>query len=249
MILRAGLRRCYDPPVTRLYALGDLHLSTSGAKPMDVFGEAWAGHADRIAARWDATVRTEDVVLLAGDLSWARNLDEARGDLAWIGSRPGRKILLRGNHDGWWGSLKRVREALPAGCVALQNDAVDLGRWVVVGARGWTDSADPRATAADAHVFRRELERLRLSLGDADRRFGRSRPRIAVLHYPPWILGREPSAVVPLLRDGGVSDCVYGHLHGADHALAVTGLHHGIRYHLVAADAVGFAPVRIADSP
>ena len=235
--------------MARLFALGDLHLSTSGDKPMDVFGEAWVGHADRIAASWDETVGPDDAVLLAGDLSWARHLDDARGDLAWIGSRPGRKVLLRGNHDGWWQSLKRVRAALPPGCVALQNDAVDLGPWVVVGARGWTDPADPSSAAGDADVFRRELERLRLSIADADGRLGRSRPRIAVLHYPPWIGGREPSAVVPLLREAGVSDCVYGHLHGADHALAVTGLHEGIRYHLVAADAVGFAPVRIADSP
>ena len=248
-ILRASFRRCYDPPVAELYALGDLHLSTSGAKPMDVFGGVWAHHAERIAASWDATVSADDVVLLAGDLSWARDLDEARGDLAWIGGRPGRKVLLRGNHDSWWASLARVRAALPPGCVALQNDAVDLGPWVVVGARGWTDPADPMALATDAEVFRRELERLRLSIADADRRFGRSRPRIAMLHYPPWIRGREPSAVVTLLEDGGVGECVYGHLHGADHVLAVTGLQAGIRYHLVAADAVGFAPVRIAAAP
>lgn len=229
-----------------LFALGDLHLSTSGAKPMDVFGEAWAGHAARMARHWDATVGPGDVVLLAGDLSWARRLDEARGDLAWIGARPGRKLLLRGNHDSWWGSLARVRTELPDGCLALQHDAHDLGPWVVVGARGWTEPADPTATAADAAIFDRELERLRLSIQDADRRFGRVKPRVAMLHYPPWILGREPSPVVPVLKDGGVSDCVYGHLHGADHALGVRGEHGGIRYHLVAADAVGFTPVRIA---
>lgn len=231
--------------MARLYALGDLHLSTSGAKPMDVFGAAWAGHAGRMAASWDATVDPGDVVLLAGDLSWARDLDEARGDLAWIGARPGLKVLLRGNHDSWWGSLARVRAAVPAGCLALQNDAHDLGAWIVVGARGWTDPADPVATPEDAAVFQRELERLRLSIADADRRFGRSKPRVAMLHYPPWIVGRDPSAVVGVLSRAGVTDCVYGHLHGADHALAVTGPHGGIRYHLVAADAVGFAPVGI----
>jgi predicted phosphohydrolase len=232
-----------------LFALGDLHLSTSGDKPMDVFGEVWARHDERMAAAWDASVGPEDVVLLAGDLSWARKLEQAAGDLAWIASRPGRKLLLRGNHDGWWGSVAQVRSKLPAGCSALQNDAHDVGPWIVVGARGWTEPGDPIATAEDAAIFRRELERLRLSIADADRRFGREKPRVAMLHYPPWIEGRAPSEVVTLLRDGAVRDCVYGHLHGKDHALGVVGERDGIRYHLVAADAVGFAPVRIAASP
>jgi len=232
-----------------LFALGDLHLSTSGAKPMDVFGEIWSRHDETMARAWDAAVSPSDVVLLAGDLSWARNLDEAAGDLAWIGRRPGRKLLLRGNHDGWWGSLAKVRAHLPEGCAALQHDAHDVGPWVVVGARGWTAPDDPVATEDDAAIFHRELERLRLSIADADRRFGRVKPRVAMLHYPPWIVGRAPTAVVPLLREAGVSDCVYGHLHGADHALAVRGEREGIRYHLVAADAVAFTPVRIAVAP
>lgn len=233
----------------RLFALADLHLSSTGAKPMDVFGAAWAGHAGRMAAAWDASVAEGDVVLLPGDLSWARSLDEARGDLSWIGQRPGLKLLLRGNHDGWWGSLSRVRAALPPGCLALQNDAHRVGAWVVLGARGWTDPDDPIATEADREIFERELARLRLSIEDADRRFGREVPRVAMVHYPPWIRGRAPTAVVQLLHEARVRDCVYGHLHGADHALGLTGEHDGIRYHLVAADAVGFTPVQLAASP
>jgi predicted phosphohydrolase len=230
--------------MARLFAIADLHLSGSGAKPMDVFGAVWKDHATRIAAAWDATVAPGDVVLLPGDLSWARDLDEARVDLAWIGARPGVKFLLRGNHDGWWSTIAKVRQALPSRCHALQNDAYDLGEVVLVGARGWTAPDDPMAAPGDATIFLRELERLRLSIADADRRFGRASPRVAMLHFPPWIEGRAPSDVVRTLREGGVGTCVYGHLHGADHALAVQGEKDGIRFHLVAADAIDFAPLQ-----
>ena len=226
----------------RLFAIADLHLSSSGAKPMDVFGAAWKDHAQRMAFAWDAAVGAEDSVLLPGDLSWARDLEEARPDLAWIGARPGRKVLLRGNHDGWWTSIAKVRRALPPGCVALQNDAIDLGPVVLVGARGWTAPDDPMAAEGDAAIFLRELTRLRLSIDDADRRFGRIKPRWAMLHYPPWLQGRKPTEVVDVLRAGAVSSCVYGHLHGADHALGVQGERDGLRFRLVAADAIGFAP-------
>ncbi len=210
---------------------------------MDVFGEVWIGHAARMAASWDALVEPGDTVLLPGDLSWARTMSEVQGDLEWIGARPGRKLLLRGNHDGWWKSIARVRRALPPGCHALQNDAVELEDGVVIAARGWISPDDPTASAEDAAIFHRELERLKLSIADADRRFGRLAPRIAMLHYPPWVEGRAPSAVVEVLRASGVQTCVYGHLHGADHALGVTGEREGIRYLLVAADAIGFAPL------
>jgi len=209
---------------------------------MDVFGAAWTGHPARMAAQWDAAVGPDDAVLLPGDLSWARDLDEAAGDLAWIGARPGTKYLLRGNHDGWWASLGKMRRALPAGCHALQHDAFDLGGTVLVGARGWTSPDDPTATPEDATVFERELERLRLSIAFADRSFGRTAPRVAMVHFPPWIEGRPPSPVVSLLKEGGVATCVYGHLHGADHPLGVQGVRDGIRFQLVASDAIGFAP-------
>lgn len=229
----------------RLFALADLHLSTSGHKPMDVFGELWLNHAERMRDRWDALVEPQDTVLLPGDLSWGRNLREAAGDLAWIGERPGLKVLLRGNHDGWWTSRSRVLEALPEGCSILQNDAISLGDRVVVGTRGWTDPRDPIAVPGDKKIFTRELERLRLSVAFADRKFGRELPRLAMLHYPPLLEGRRPSDVVGVLKSAGVHDCVYGHLHGDDHRLAVNGIRDGIHYHFVAADAVEFTPVEI----
>jgi len=231
--------------MAQLFALADLHLSLGSDKPMDVFGELWRDHPRRMAEAWDRSVAPADTVLLPGDLSWAKNLAEATADLAWIGQRPGRKLLLRGNHDSWWTSASRVRAALPEGCDLLQNDSHRIGDRVVVGARGWTAPDDPIAEENDGKVFERELERLRLSVLHADRTHGRELDRIGMLHFPPWIAGRAPTAVVELLQRAGVSVVVYGHLHGADHALAIRGERAGMRYCFVAADAVGFAPVQL----
>ena len=230
----------------RWFALADLHLSLSGAKPMDVFGELWRDHAPRMAAAWDQSVGEGDLVLLPGDLSWGRNLAEARDDLAWIHARPGRKLLLRGNHDSWWSkSVGKVRAALPDSLTLLHHDAHQIDGRVVVGARGWTAPDDPAAAPGDDLVFARELERLKLSVADADRRFDPALPRTAMVHYPPWLRGRAPSAVVEVLQGARVSTCVYGHLHGDDHANALTGTHGGIDFHFVAADFVGVRPVEI----
>lgn len=229
----------------RLFGLADLHLSLASDKPMDIFGEVWRDHTQRMADAWDERVGAEDTVLIAGDVSWGRNLEEAAADLAWIGKRPGRKLILRGNHDSWWTSIAKVRRILPPGCQALQHDAVQVEQWVVVGARGWTTPQDPGAQAHDSEVFKRELGRLGLSIADADRRFGRELPRLAMAHFPPWLEGQRPSEVVRLLQEAGVRACVYGHLHGADHRLAVRGAREGISYYFVAADAVGFAPVEL----
>jgi predicted phosphohydrolase len=230
----------------RWFALADLHLSLSGEKPMDVFGDLWRDHASRMAAAWDAGVAADDVVLLPGDLSWGRTLEEAGPDLAWIHARPGRKVLLRGNHDAWWGrSVGKVRAALPRSCTLLHHDALQIDGHVLVGARGWTAPGDPHAQPGDEAVFARELARLALSVADADRRLDRALPRTAMVHYPPWLRGQAPTPVVDVLKEAGVTTCVYGHLHGEDHALALTGEHGGITFHFVAADAVNFTPVPI----
>ncbi len=230
----------------KIFAIADLHLSSDGAKPMDVFGENWIRHTARIAESWDRIVSSADTVLLPGDLSWASNLKGAAADLAWIGERPGRKILLRGNHDTWWGSLSKLRQRLPEGCEPLQNNAFQVdGRAVVIGARGWTAPDDPVAEPGDGKIFARELARLRLSAEDADRRFGRDLPRLAMLHFPPWIEGRPPTEVVTILQEAKVKTCVYGHLHGKDQVLGVVGRRDGIDYRLIAADAVDFRPVEV----
>lgn len=227
----------------RLFALADLHLGVAVNKPMDVFGPLWERHAERIEAHWRRLVGPEDWVLVPGDISWAMKLEEALPDLRFIDSLPGRKLLLKGNHDYWWTSRSKVEALLPPSLSLLQNDARDLGSGVgVVGTRGWTPPDAPRATAEDKKIYEREVGRLELSLKAARGRFERL---VAMIHYPPIYAGLGETAFVPLLREAGVKVCVYGHLHGPDHRYAVKGDRNGVRYYFVAADAVDFAPVEI----
>lgn len=207
----------------KLWALGDPHLSLGGEKPMDVFGPAWRDHVPRLSAAWDRAVESDDVVLLAGDVSWARRLAEARVDLEFLAARPGRlKVLLRGNHDSWWTSAAQVRAALPAGLVILQNDALRLPEGVVLcGARGWNPPGTPFGDPEkDPPLFRRELDRLDLSLAHAAELRRPGDILVAVLHYPPVGPGESASEVLERLNAAGAEVAVYGHLHGEDHASA-----------------------------
>lgn len=230
---------------TVIWGISDLHLSFSTDKPMDIFGDHWLGHAEKMAAAWDALVQPNDVVLCPGDLSWAMKLAEAGPDLDWIGARPGRKILGRGNHDYWWSAIGRVRAALPSGCVALQNDAVDLGDVVVAGSRLWAAPGGLDFKEADQKIYEREIIRLRMSL-QAGRKLAAERPLIAAVHYPPFTARQEPTAYSELLEEFGVKLCVYGHLHGRrSHRTAVVGARGPVQYRLIACDYLDFSPTRV----
>ncbi|MHC4551048.1 MAG: metallophosphoesterase [Planctomycetota bacterium] len=231
----------------KVFALADLHLGHAVAKPMDIFGPRWERHAERMAAGWRAVVGEEDWVLVPGDISWAMKLDEARADLDFLDALPGRKVLLKGNHDYWWTSRAKVEAVLPPSLRLLQHDCVDLGAGVgVVGTRGWTPPHAPRATEQDGKIYARELARLTLSVGAARGRFDLL---IAMLHYPPMYEGFGETEFVPILKEAGVRICVYGHLHGDDHRYAVEGLRDGITYRFVAADATDFTPVHLELAP
>ncbi len=218
-----------------VFAIADLHLPAA-QKPMDVFGPHWKDHFQRISADWLSRVGPEDTVLLPGDLSWAMRLEEAKDDLASIGRLPGRKILLRGNHDYWWSSIGRVRRALGEGMYALQNDSLLLDGRLYAGTRGWM-LPGPDADEDDLRIYNRERLRLEMSLKHARARDGET-PITALMHYPP--LTEEQPGFSDLLRDYGVSDCVYGHLHGAAIHGGVRGLRDGVRYHQVSCDGLGF---------
>jgi predicted phosphohydrolase len=233
-----------------IYGISDLHLSFSTDKPMDVFGDHWVDHAGRMAEAWDALVGDDDVVLCPGDLSWAMKLDQASADLSWIGDRPGRlKVLGRGNHDYWWSAIGKVRKALPEGCVALQNDAVDLGDVVVAGSRCWAAPGGLDFSEADEKIYQRELGRLRLSL-EAGRKLAGDRPLLAAIHYPPFGADGRETGFSKLLEEFAVDLCVYGHLHGRHaHRTAVEGEVRGVRYRLIACDYLGFRPVPLWPLP
>jgi uncharacterized protein len=228
-----------------IFGISDLHLSFSTGKPMDIFGSHWKNHAQKMAESWDSMVGPEDIVLCPGDLSWAMRLDEAQPDLQWIGDRPGKKILGRGNHDYWWNGIKKVRAALPESCIALQNDAVALDDAVIAGSRLWSGPGALDYGPDDQKIYERELSRLELSLKNA-RQISEGKPIIASVHYPPFRADGRPTHFVPLLHEYGVELCVYGHLHGkSSHRTAVVGDVDGITYRLIACDYLGFKPQRL----
>ena len=235
-----------------IFAVSDLHLSLTApfdpatppalAKPMDMFGPAWRDMPRRLAAAWRATVGPEDAVLLPGDLSWAMTLDEAAHDFDYLAALPGRKIIIKGNHDYWWQSLSKVRSALPPGIVALQHDAVAVGGFAVTGTRGWLQDGHADYSAADdEHVYERELLRLQMALDAAAQL---TLPILALMHYPP-LLTDEDSGFSRLLEQYPVVACLYGHIHGNRRA-AFSGTRRGIRYVNCSVDRLGCAPRLIA---
>nr|MBR4281281.1 metallophosphoesterase [Clostridia bacterium] len=225
----------------RLFAIGDLHLPGGQEKPMDVFGGHWEGHFERIAGDWRARVTDEDVVLIPGDTSWAMQLSDAVPDLETIGNLPGRKILIKGNHDYWWGGIGQVRRVLPESMAALQHDVADLGDVVVTGTRGWTfPTEEAPLSAEDERVYARELIRLELAL-NAAQKTADGRPVLLMLHYPPLYQTVRDTAFTRLIERFQVHAVVYGHLHGAGLRAGFTGEWNGVRYMLSSCDALGFA--------
>lgn len=226
----------------RLFGISDLHLSHRSDKPMDRFGDHWAGHAQRMAQSWDALVQPDDVVLCPGDISWALKLEEADQDLAWLGKRPGTKVLCRGNHDYWWSGIGKVRQALPPNTFALQNDAIDLGDYVICGSRLWAAPGALDFQASDQKIYEREVLRLKMSL-QAGTRLAAGRMLVAAVHYPPFAANGRHTDFSRLICDSDAKLCVYGHLHGArSHATAVEGLRDGVVFHLIACDRLDFVP-------
>jgi predicted phosphohydrolase len=213
---------------------------------MDIFGDRWKNHPQRIAAAWRERVRDDDVVLIAGDISWALKLREALADLEWIAALPGRKVLSRGNHDYWWESPGRVRRILPPSLAIVQADALDLGDAVVCGTRGWITPETPGfRPAEDQVVYNRELVRLEAALAAARRLAAGAKPIVVMFHYPPF-LDRRPTEFARRIAAAGAAACVYGHLHRpSDWSAATQGLVEGVFYQLTACDYLGFGPVAV----
>jgi predicted phosphohydrolase len=239
-----------------IWALSDLHLSTSGAKPMDVFGGHWDNHAARMAEAWDRLVADDDIVLSPGDFSWANKPMEAAGDFAWLAARPGHKVMVKGNHDYWWtGTHAKMAQLLPRRTHALKKTACVLHGVGFFGARGGdfaplTRYGDERSATDIETWLAREEHELRLSIAaldklDADA--GRPRGlRICLFHYPPIPPGRQASRFTPLIESAGASHCIYGHLHGTEVSSAkVEGIFNGVHYRCASCDQVGFSPMLV----
>ena len=235
--------RTTDSPA--IFAISDLHLPGGKDKPMHIFGSHWEGHFDQIAQDWRARVGDDDIVLIPGDISWAMQLDEAMADLHMIGALPGRKILIRGNHDYWWSAISRLRRQLPKGMYALQNDALVLDDIVFCCSRGWMQPQGEH-DEENARIYQRELMRMRLSL-EAARRQHREGRLIALCHYPPSDAAGRESPMTELFSLFDASDVVYGHLHGQALNGAFEGSIDGVRYHCVSCDYLNFRLMQLGD--
>jgi len=211
---------------------------------MDIFGDEWRDHDKKIAANWDRVVAPEDVVLIAGDTSWALRLPEAVPDFEWIAARPGTKILAKGNHCYFWGTRHKMLEVLePLGIRPLNAECQVLGDIAVAATRGWITPADPQFDPEkDEIIYLRELQRLERALTQIPAGIKHA---IALMHYPPCAHPKDESGFVSLLQEYGVDQVVYGHLHGRYLQHAIAGIHWNMEFICVSADNIDFSPIRV----
>ena len=227
-----------------LYVLGDPHLSFRSQKPMDIFGGAWNGYVDKLRDGL-SVLREEDTIVLAGDISWGMSLEESTEDFAFLDVFPGRKLIVKGNHDYWWTTANKTyrfwEEHGFKTLNLLHNNCYEYGGYALCGTRGWF--LDEDKNGHNQKVFNRELLRLETSLKAAG-----EKPKLVFLHYPPLYQGYSCPEILNLLEQYRVRACYYGHLHGGSHRLALEGMHGGVDYHLVAGDYLGFHPLKICES-
>lgn len=226
-----------------LYAIGDLHLSLGTDKPMDVFGGAWVGYMDKLREGL-SVIKPEDTTVLLGDLSWALDMEGAAADFSFINAIPGRKIILKGNHDYWWTTATKFYKFCAENgfenMFILNNNCHFYEETALCGTRGWFFEEDAAAGSHNDKIFKRELIRLETSLKAAG-----EHKIYCFLHYPPRYRGYECPEILELLKRYRATLCCYGHLHGDSHKLAVEGLYDGVDFRLCAADFLKFRPLRL----
>ena len=229
----------------KIYCLGDLHLSGSPPqKPMDIFGEEWRNHPEKIKSNWQKIIKDEDLVIVCGDISWGMTIKKAAVDLEWLAALPGRKLLCRGNHDYWWSSVTKLRSQFP-NLTFIQNDYVLLGDLAICASRGWKVPSNPEFKPEDEKIYLRELVRLGLGL-DAAMKAG-AKEILVALHFPPVFHAEESNGYTELFSKYPIHQVVFGHIHGEKNIAVFEGEKEGISYKLCSADTQGFTPVFIRD--
>lgn len=230
----------------KIYAISDLHLSFGSNKPMDVFGEQWKDYLSIIKADWQERVKPEDVVLVAGDISWAMRLEDTEEDFKFLGSLNGHIYMIKGNHDYWWNGISSVRKVLPENVTAIQNDAFKAGDYIICGTRGWVVPETPNAgSEEDKKIYAREQIRLDLTLKSAKALQKNGEKIICMMHYPPTNSAWDDSGFTKLFEEYGVQAVVYGHLHGKYVNREKVKERNGIKYYLTSCDQVGNKLVEI----
>lgn len=229
----------------KVFAISDLHLSVNNPKPMDIFGPVWDGYIDKIFHDWKEMVGEEDIVLMAGDFSWAMKLEDAVADFKLLEDLPGKKVIIRGNHDYWWKTISAVRNVLPKDFYALQNDALKFGDVIVCGTRGWqTPERNTEQTPEDEKIYRREVLRLEMSLQAAEKLREEGDTLLCMMHYPPFNFSRDDSDFSLLFEKYKVDEVVFGHIHGYKN-VNLQFEKNNIKYFLTSCDMVKNEIVRI----
>ncbi len=231
-----------------IYAIGDLHLSFGTDKPMNVFGNQWQDYEEKLEKNWNENIKENDVVLIPGDFSWATYLEDTLQDFKFLNKLNGKKILLKGNHDYWWTTLKRMREFLEQNEIHnvdfIFNTSIETDEAVIVGTRGWAFND----TENSEKMLNRELARLELSIKDGIKK-NSDKKIICMMHYPPismnMIEKNEKSEYLEMMKKYNIKECIYGHLHGSSHLEAVEGIVDGINLRLVSSDYLQFNPIKI----
>lgn len=232
-----------------IYAIGDLHLSFNENKPMSIFGENWAGYEEKIESDWKNKVKENDYVLLPGDFSWSMYLKDTYADFEYLNNLPGKKILLKGNHDYWWTTVNKMRNYIKENNFKnidfLYNNSYEIEDYIITGTKGMTQSNE----LEDQRLVHRESIRLELSIKDGIEKFGNNKPIIACMHYPPYttynIQNNIESPFIQIMKKYNVQTCIYGHLHSIAINDAIQGNVEGIEMKLVSADALDFKLVKI----
>ena len=233
-----------------IYTIGDLHLSFKENKPMSIFGENWSEHEEKIKKDWKEKVNENDLVVLPGDFSWAMYLKDTDRDFKYLNELPGKKLLLKGNHDYWWTTLKSMRKFLEENNFKnidfIHNNSYEFENKIIVGTRGWSKT---EGTPDDDKIIKREVLRLELSIKDGINKFGEDKEIITFMHYPPInkanLINNELSGFVKIMKKYNIKKCYYGHLHSNSIRDAVEGEHYGIDFKLVSADGLDFKLYKI----
>lgn len=225
----------------KVFAVSDLHLPGNQQKPMDVFGGNWTGHFEKIKEDWRARVGEDDVVLIAGDISWAMALSDGLDDLRAMRGLPGKKVFVRGNHDFWWSGITALRRSAPDDTFFfLQNDCVRFDGLVICGSRGWLCPGSAEYKPEDEKIYLREAERFRLAFQAAAKVRQQGDKLLCMIHYPPFNGKKEDSLFTKLFEENGADAVVYGHIHRAAGAYPMECERGGIRYFLTSCDLLGF---------
>lgn len=226
-----------------LFVIGDTHLSLSVNKPMDVFG-GWQNYMQRLEENWKAVVQPEDTVVIPGDVSWGMSMEEAKADFTFLHQLPGKKILMKGNHDYWWTTRSKMDKFFEENqfttLTILHNGSISAEGVSLCGSRGWMFE---QGQEHDKKLITRECGRIRASLQDA-KRFG-EQEKILFLHYPPIFMQDSIPEFLELMQEYGVKRCYYGHIHSQGCRYAFQGDWNGVHLEMVSADFLRFTPKKI----